>query len=100
MPGVKLCYLPDSQLLRVKAMANTCVRMDDLIVVYYEREELSLKTAKVCRFDNQLALKKIEELEKIFTRMRKNFGIPEKLQVDEKKGDEAGEQNTGSLCNN
>ena len=38
MSGVKLSYLPDSQLLRLKAMRNTCERMDDLIVSYYEKE--------------------------------------------------------------
>ena len=59
--------------------------MDDLIVSYYDRGEISLDIAITSRFDNQLALKKIDELEKIFARMRKNFGIPEKIQVDEKK---------------
>ena len=88
MSGVKLSYLPDSQLLRLKAMKNTCERMDDLIVSYYEKEEISLEVAKVCRFDNQQALKKIHALEKIFTRMRKNFGLPEKIEVDQKEEEE------------
>lgn len=84
MSGVKLCFLPDSQLLRIKAMTNTSQRMDDLIVTYYEKGYISLEITKVCRFDNQLALKKIAELEKIFERMRKNFGLPEKIEVDQK----------------
>ena len=79
MSGVKLCFLPDSQLLRVKALYNTCQRMDSLMVTYYERGEISLETTKVCRFDNALALKKIEELEKIFDRLEKNLGAPEKI---------------------
>lgn len=88
MSGVKLSYLPDSQLLRLKAMRNTCERMDDLIVSYYEKGEIPLEVAKVCRFDNQQALKKIHTLEKIFTRMRKNFGLPEKIEVDQKEEEE------------
>lgn len=84
MSGVKLCFLPDSQLLRVKALYNTCQRMDSLMVSCYERGEINLETTKVCRFDNALALKKIDELEKIFERLEKNLGAPEKLKSTRK----------------
>lgn len=78
MSSVKLVHLPDTQLLRIKAMRNTCVRMDDLVVTYFDRGEIDLTSASMARFDIRESLKKIDSLEKIFMRVRKNFGQPEK----------------------
>ena len=78
MSSVKLVHLPDTQLLRIQAMRNTCVRMDDLVVTYFDRGEIDLASANMARFDINEALKKIDSLEKIFMRVRKNFGQPEK----------------------
>ena len=79
MSSVKLVHLPDTQLLRIQAMRNTCVRMDSLVVTYFDKEEMDLASANMARFDINEALKKIDSLEKIFTRVRKNFGQPEKF---------------------
>lgn len=78
MSSVKLVHLPDTQLLRIQAMRNTCMRMDSLVVTYFDRGEIDLTSANMARFDIGEALKKIDSLEKIFTRVRKNFGQPEK----------------------
>ena len=78
MSSVKLVHLPDTQLLRIQAMRNTCVRMDSLVVTYFDKGEMDLASANMARFDINEALKKIDSLEKIFTRVRKNFGQPEK----------------------
>lgn len=78
MSSVKLVHLPDTQLLRIQAMRNTCVRMDSLVVTYFDKEEMDLASANMARFDINEALKKIDSLEKIFMRVRKNFGQPEK----------------------
>lgn len=83
MSSVKLVHLPDTQLLRIQAMRNTCVRMDDLVVAYFDREEMDLTSANMARFDINEALKKIDALEKIFMRVRKNFGQPEKNPEEE-----------------
>lgn len=78
MSSVKLVHLPDTQLLRIQAMRNTCVRMDSLVVTYFDKGEMELASANMARFDINEALKKIDSLEKIFIRVRKNFGQPEK----------------------
>lgn len=78
MSSVKLVHLPDTQLLRLQAMRNTCVRMDSLVVTYFDQEEMDVASANMARFDINEALKKIDALEKIFLRVRKNFGQPEK----------------------
>lgn len=78
MSSVKLVNLPDTQLLRLQAMRNTCVRMDSLVVSYFDNGEIGLTSANMARFDIAEALKKIDTLEKIFSRVRKNFGQPEK----------------------
>ena len=78
MSSVKLVHLPDTQLLRIQAMRNTCVRMDSLVVTYFDKGEMDLASANMARFDINEALKKIDSLEKIFMRVRKNFGQPEK----------------------
>jgi hypothetical protein len=59
-------------------MRNTCIRMDGLVVTYFDRGDIDLTSANMARFDINEALKKIDTLEKIFTRVRKNFGQPEK----------------------
>lgn len=79
MSSVKLVHLPDTQLLRLQAMRNTCVRMDSLVVTYFDQEEMDVASANIARFDINEALKKIDALEKIFLRIRKNFGQPEKF---------------------
>lgn len=78
MSSVKLVHLPDTQLLRIQAMRNTCVRMDSLVVTYFDKGEMDLTSANMARFDINEALKKIDSLEKIFIRVRKIFGQPEK----------------------
>lgn len=85
MSSVKLVHLPDTQLLRLQAMRNTCQRMDGLVVTYFDRGELDLTSANMARFDINEALKKIDTLEKIFTRVRKNFGQPEKNPKEEEE---------------
>lgn len=83
MSSVKLVHLPDTQLLRLQAMRNTCQRMDSLVVTYFDKGELDLTSANMARFDINEALKKIDTLEKIFSRVRKNFGQPEKNPEEE-----------------
>ena len=83
MSSVKLVHLPDTQLLRIKAMRNTCVRMDNLVVTYFDRGEIDLASANMARFDIRESLKKIDSLEKIFMRIRKNFGQPEKTSEED-----------------
>lgn len=86
MSSVKLVHLPDTQLLRLQAMRNTCVRMDSLVVTYFDQEEMDVASANMARFDINEALKKIDALEKIFLRVRKNFGQPEKNSEEEIDG--------------
>lgn len=86
MSSVKLVHLPDTQLLRIQSMRNTCVRMDSLVVTYFDKGEMDLTSANMARFDINEALKKIDALEKIFTRVRKNFGQPEKFSEEELDG--------------
>lgn len=86
MSSVKLVHLPDTQLLRIQAMRNTCVRMDSLVVTYFDKGEMDLASANMARFDINEALKKIDSLEKIFIRVRKNFGQPEKNSEKELDG--------------
>ena len=83
MSSVKLVHLPDTQLLRIQAMRNTCVRMDSLVVAYFDRGEMDITSANMARFDINEALKKIDAIEKIFLRVRKNFGQPEKFSEEE-----------------
>lgn len=83
MSSVKLVHLPDTQLLRIQAMRNTCVRMDSLVVTYFDKGEMDLASANMARFDINEALKKIDSLEKIFLLVRKNFGQPEKIPEEE-----------------
>ena len=85
MSSVKLVHLPDTQLLRIQAMRNTCVRMDSLVVTYFDKGEIDLTSANMARFDINEALKKIDSLEKIFIRVRKNFGQPEKNSEESEK---------------
>lgn len=86
MSSVKLVHLPDTQLLRIQAMRNTCTRMDSLVVTYFDKGEIDLTSANMARFDINEALKKIDSLEKIFMRVRKNFGQPEKNPEEELDG--------------
>ena len=86
MSSVKLVHLPDTQLLRLQAMRNTCQRMDSLVVTYFDKGEMDLASANMARFDINEALKKIDSIEKIFTRVRKNFGQPEKFSEEEYDG--------------
>lgn len=88
MSSVKLVHLPDTQLLRIQAMRNTCVRMDSLVVTYFDKGEMDLTSANMARFDINEALKKIDALEKIILRVRKNFGQPEKNSEEEKNGEQ------------
>lgn len=78
MAGIRLYQLPDSQLLRIKKMYNTCARMQDLLISYYDKEEISYECVKVNTFDVDLAIKYLEQVEKIFLRIRKNFEVPQK----------------------
>ena len=91
MSSVKLVHLPDTQLLRLQAMRNTCTRMDSLVITYFDRDEIDLTSANMARFDINEALKKIDSLEKIFLRVRKNFGQPEKFSEEEKNGEQPSE---------
>lgn len=91
MSSVKLIHLPDTQLLRIQAMRNTCMRMDSLVVTYFDRGEIDLTSANMARFDINEGLKKIDSLEKIFLRVRKNFGQPEKFSEEEENGERPSE---------
>ena len=91
MSSVELVHLPDTQLLRIQAMRNTCVRMDSLVVTYFDKGEMDLTSANMARFDINEALKKIDALEKIILRVRKNFGQPEKNSEEEKNGEQQNE---------
>ena len=92
MASIRLYQLPDSQLLRVKTMYNTCARMQDLIASYYDNGTISYDCAKVNTFDIDLAIKYLARLEKIFVRVKKSFAVPEKNsgQLEKKRRGAAG----------